>query len=73
MAAGHRAVDGIGDMLDADGGIGQIDDEHARPLIRLGHHNAHLGPLRAGDEALAAIDDPVIAITLAGGFHHRGI
>jgi hypothetical protein len=45
MAAGHRAVDGIRHALDADRGIGQIDQEHARALVGFGHHDADLRAL----------------------------
>ena len=36
MAARHGTVDGVQDTIDADRGIGQIDQEQACALIRLG-------------------------------------
>jgi hypothetical protein len=40
MAAGHRTVDRVEHALDADGGIGQVDEEHAGALVGLGHDDA---------------------------------
>ena len=78
VTARHRIVDRIGHVIDPDSGIGQIEQEHAGAALaalvfRLGHDNAHLGPVGAGDETLLAVDHPVIAVAAAGGDHHRGI
>ena len=73
VAARHGAVDGVGHAFDGDGRIGQIDQEQAGALLRLGHDNADLGALRAGDEGLAAIDHPVVAIGPGRRQHHGRI
>ena len=73
MAAGHGTVDGVEHALDADRGIGQIDQEHARAVVRFRHHDADLRAFRAGDERLAAVDHPVVAVELRGGLHHRRV
>ena len=73
MAAGHRTVDRIEHALDADRGIRQVDEEHARAVVRLRHDDADPGALGAGDERLASVDDPVIAVESTRGLHHRRI
>ncbi len=73
VAARHGAVDGVEDALDADPLHGQIDQEHGRALIGLGHDDADLGALGPGDEGLAAVDHPVIAVQPGGGLHHRRV
>ena len=73
MAAGHRAVDRVEHALDADRGIGQVDQEQAGAVVRLRHDDADLRALGAGDERLAAVDHPVIAVQPAGGLHHRRV
>ena len=73
MPAGHRAVDRVEHALDPDRGVGQIDQEHAGPVIGLGHDDPDTGPVGPGDIGFAAIDDPVIAVLPAGGQHHRRI
>ena len=78
MAARHRTVDRVRDMLDADRGVGQVDQEHARAaalgdVLGLGHDDADAGPFGAGDEAFAAVDDPVVAVEVAGRPHHRRV
>jgi len=52
VAARHRAVDRVDDTLEADCGIGQIDEEQARGRVRLCHHDAQARAVRAGDELL---------------------
>ena len=82
VAAGHRAVDRIGNVFDADGGVRQLDQEHAGAAtvidpLGLGHDDADLGAKAAGDEGFAPLDDPMVAGIVsrfpAGGLHHRRI
>jgi hypothetical protein len=58
-------------------GIGQVDEEHRRRhlLCRSGarHDDADLRALIAGDERLAAVDHPMIAVERRRRLHHRGI
>src|SRR3546814_20367957 len=60
-------------MIDADRGIGQVDEEHARALPGLCHHDADARALRTGDEGLAAVDYPVVAVEVAGCLHYRRV
>ena len=56
-----------------DGGVGQVDEEHAGALVRLRHHDPDLCAVGPGDERLATVDHPVVAILATGRQHHRGI
>ncbi len=60
-------------MIDADRGIGQVDEEHARALLGLRHHDADARAQRAGDKGLAAVHHPVIAVEVTGRLHHRRV
>jgi hypothetical protein len=62
MSAGHRTIDRIQHAQRADRGIRQIDEEHARAIVRLRHDDADPGAFGSGDELLSPVDDPVIAI-----------
>ena len=78
VSAGHRTIDGVGDMGDADCGVGQVDEEHARAalavvLFRAGHDDADVGPVCAGGKAFAPVHYPVIAIAATRGDHHRRV
>ena len=72
-AAGHRAIDGVENTLDADGGMGQIDQEHAGAIGRFRHDDTDARPGDAGDEGFSAVDDPFIAIPHGRGEHHGRI
>src|SRR3546814_7009093 len=60
-------------MVDADRGVWQIDEEHARTFFGLRHDDADARTLCAGDEGLAAVDDPMIAVGTACRLHHRRV
>src|SRR3546814_3145950 len=45
----------------------------AGTIIRTRHHDADRRALRTGNEGLAAVDDPVVAIAAAAGLHHGGV
>src|SRR3546814_12368174 len=65
MAARHRTVDRVRHMVDADRGVWQIDEEHARTFFGLRHDDADARTLCAGVEGLAAVDDPMISVGAA--------
>ncbi|PAV93486.1 hypothetical protein WR25_24193 [Diploscapter pachys] len=78
MATGHRAVDRVEHAFDGDRRVGQIDQEHAGapgPVggVGLRHDDPDLRALGTGDERLATVDHPVIAVERRGGLHHRRI
>ena len=73
MAARHRTIDRIKHAQRLDRGIRQVDQEQAGAVVRLRHDDADPGALGAGDEFLASVDDPVIAVEFARGLHHRRI
>src|SRR3546814_5260244 len=73
MAARHGTVDRIEHALDADCRVGKVDEEHASAVIGPGHDDADLRALRAGNERLAAVDHPMVAVAVAGGLQHRGV
>ncbi len=55
-------------------GSRQVDQEQGRALARvLRHDDADARAVRAGDEGLAAVDHPVIAVQRGRGLHHRRI
>src|SRR3546814_3383516 len=62
MAARHGTVDRIEHALDADCRVGKVDEEHASAVIGPGHDDADLRALRAGNERLAAVDHPMVAV-----------
>src|SRR3546814_13650805 len=67
VPAGHRAVDRVEQSLDAHGGVREVDEKEAGTIIRTRHHDADRRALRTGNEGLAAVDDPVVAIAAAAG------
>jgi len=73
VTARHGAVDGVEHPFDADRGIGQIAEKERRAFLGLRHDDADRRPVRAGDEGLAARNDPMIAVLAGGRLHHRGV
>ena len=73
MTARHRGVDRVEQTFDTDRRVRQVDEEHARAIVGLGHDDANSSSLCARDEGLATVDHPVIAIETAGRAHHRRI
>src|SRR3546814_14319834 len=66
-------VDRVEQSLDAHGGVREVDEKEAGTIIRTRHHDADRRALRTGNEGLAAVDDPVVAIAAAAGLHHGGV
>ena len=70
---GHGTVDGLQLAFEADAGRRKVDEKQGGTGVGPGHDDAHRSAGCAGDECLAAVDDPLAAFEPGHAHHHAGI